>query len=535
MFGKKTIGLNISDYSIEALVLAKPLFGNFIIQAYARTLLPKGVVDNGEIKNEDKLVGAMTELLASARPEPIKNGHCILSLPESQTFSTIIKLPSGLKAEEIINTVPFEVEEAVPFKTDEIYFDFKTIGCQGPTQEIFYTAVKKSIVDSYVAVLKKVNLSPLAFELESNSLARALLNHPSSDQAKILVDIGSRTTKVYIFDRQGTRESLILDIAGNKITKAIAAGLKVSILEAEKIKLTSGFNPQTEAAKRVTKILETEFKKIVIPTKKFLTDYQTQNQRTVDEVILTGGSALFENLDQLVADELGIKTDIGNPLDKIQDFKNIFKHQNSAAIFSNALGLALRGVGHDPVNSDINLLPLAPQTGTSDFYRIAKWLGIILIMAVLVFGLLVSAKKFNFFGGAKNLEETVSEEKSDSGYEGDSLINIDQNIGQDIATTTPNTNAATTTTPITPSTSTPARASDQATSTALTQVNQVKIKPTSLGYLNVRQGPGTSYAKVGRAQIGKVYTIISQKADWYQIQIDAKLSGWVSAAYVEKL
>ena len=101
MLKKQIFGLDISDHSIEALILKKPTFGPPKVVSYARTLLKGEVVKNGIIKNPKKLGENIVRLLASAQPGPIKTPYCILSLPESQVFTTVFKLPAGLKNKEI--------------------------------------------------------------------------------------------------------------------------------------------------------------------------------------------------------------------------------------------------------------------------------------------------------------------------------------------------------------------------------------------------------------------------------------------------
>ena len=50
--------------------------------------------------------------------------------------------------------------------------------------------------------------------------------------------------------------------------------------------------------------------------------------------------------------------------------------------------------------------------------------------------------------------------------------------------------------------------------------------------LNVRSGPGTTYAKVGSAQKGEVLTVVGQNGNcaWLKIITPKKLEGWVSGA-----
>ena len=55
MLKKQIFGLDISDHSLEALILKKSAFGAPVVQSYPRIILRGEVVKNGLIKNEKKL------------------------------------------------------------------------------------------------------------------------------------------------------------------------------------------------------------------------------------------------------------------------------------------------------------------------------------------------------------------------------------------------------------------------------------------------------------------------------------------------
>ncbi|MBI3291072.1 type IV pilus assembly protein PilM, partial [Candidatus Falkowbacteria bacterium] len=360
MIKKQIFGLDISDYSIEVLVLTKPFFGKPKIESYARTILRGDVISNGIIKKPDKLAESLTALLKSAQPKPIKSRYCVISLPESQVFSTVFKLPAGLKYNEIKNTIPFKAEEVIPFKSSEVYFDFKRIGVIGQSQEIFYVAIPIKIVDAYVEVFEKAGLIPVAFDLESNSLARSLIDvSKKSDGAKLLLDIGARTTNLNIFDNNGIRQSLTIKIAGDRFTKAIASKLNIKPKDASDLKMKNGFDAEKQDGK-VLLVLQNEFKRIIAETKKFVEYYKSDYGRGVSEVILVGGSSFLPKVDQYLADNLEIETNIGKPFGKIADPRELVNLKGKSVLFANVAGLALRGLDKNPIHCDINLLPVVP-------------------------------------------------------------------------------------------------------------------------------------------------------------------------------
>ena len=401
---QKIFGLDISDHSIEAIQLARA-FGNQRIVAYARLLLRGELIEDGVIKKPEKLAEAIKKLLASAQPQPITTPNCILSIPDSQVFTTVFKLPAGLKHEEIKNTIPFKAEEVIPFKSSEIYFDFKTIAVNGGSQEVFYAASPMKVVDAYLAVLEMANLTPVAFDLESISLARALLiprldtkpvSKKESGQAVLIMDLGARTANLNIFDHNGVRQSLTLKGAGNRFSKSLAKTLNLPEKEAEALKVKVGFDRKQQRG-QVAAILENELKRIVAETKKFVNYYQDESGNQIGSVLLAGGSSLLPQLPEYLKENLGLAVQIGNPLRRLADPAELIKFKKKAILFANVIGLGLRAVNRNPVAGDINLLPerkrkfaLAPQRHDRQAWRLVYIrLSVFAVLVLLLAGIII--------------------------------------------------------------------------------------------------------------------------------------------------
>ena len=61
---------------------------------------------------------------------------------------------------------------------------------------------------------------------------------------------------------------------------------------------------------------------------------------------------------------------------------------------------------------------------------------------------------------------------------------------------------------------------------------RVRVKETSIGFLNVRKGPSTGTALVAKVLPGEIYTYTEVQNGWYQIQMQ-DMAGWVRGDYVE--
>ena len=63
---------------------------------------------------------------------------------------------------------------------------------------------------------------------------------------------------------------------------------------------------------------------------------------------------------------------------------------------------------------------------------------------------------------------------------------------------------------------------------------KVTILPTPNGFLRVRSGAGTSFSEVGRVKPNETYDILSEQSGWFEIQLDATTTGWVTSQYSKK-
>ena len=524
---KKIFGLDISDHSIEAVLLKKSFFGKPKIIAYARTILRGEVVKNGIIKKPEKLTESISKLLESAQPQPIRTPYCILSLPDSQVFITIFKFPAGLRRDEIQNTIPYKAEEVIPFKADEIYFDFKTITKEESTQEVFYAAVPKKIIDSYVKVLERVGLVPAACDLESVSLARAVVENlppvtegqEKIDQATLLIDIGARTTNLNIFDRNGIRQGTIINIAGSRFTKSIAKGLNLAEKEADKLKMKVGFDPSQEKG-RVVLVLQKEFRRLVEEAQKLINYYQDETGRKVGQVILAGGSSLLPKIDKYLSENISLPVAVGNPLQKIIDPKKLVELKDKVILFANTIGLGLRALTRDPVSADINLLPvqkrkfqIKPDRADHRAWKLIYIRLIVLVVFALILGGLFVLKN----RGVDIYQKVFPAPAYETNISPDFDLQVLDELREQFLLL-----AESTTTPTT-------------TEEMVAPQKKVKINQTAAGYLNVREGPGTNYPKIGEAISGREYDLIEEQTDWSKIKLDENTAGWASSTYLEKL
>ncbi len=347
---KHALGLDISDNSVELLEIKKS-WSKKTVKAYARKKLDSGIVERGRIINKSKLVAALEEVYAQAKPTNFKTKEVILSIPEIVSYLHIFRMPAVISEENMKEFVQYEAEEIIPISFDQTYHDYQIIYKNNNNQDVLYVAVWKKIIDDFKEVIIKAGLKPIIFEAESMALARSFITKKLVNHLAI-IDFGAKTTIITIYDNNGIRYSNNIAVGGFDFTTKISKELGITMEEAARLKRVNNIIDTKINNKRID--LELIALKITAEINKSINYYQKKSGDIVDKVILCGGSSMLPGWVELVNKELSIESVLGNPLENINS-KDIFGNQ-PAVLFSTVVGLAKRGISTELVQGGINLL-----------------------------------------------------------------------------------------------------------------------------------------------------------------------------------
>lgn len=363
----EAFGLDISDLSLKIIKLKKK--GNFLkLCSFGESAIKPGLITGGEIKNEKELAKTIKTSLDSVRGEKLMTKYVVASLPEEKSFLQVIQLPK-MKPEELAKAVYFEAENYIPLPIDQVYLDFQIIN---PLNEnidhldILIAVLPKKIVDQYLFCLKLAGLIPIAFEIESQAIARALVANEISSTPLLLIDLGANRTSFVIFSGTSLEFTSSLPISSKNFTDAIANNLKISQDEAEKLKHKYGLEDKIELkinGKSKPSDEHGEIFESLVPVltdlseqiKKYLDYYQshslhgrlTAGKKNVAKVLISGGGANLRGLAGFLSSELRLPVELANPwiniLSKDKKESAGLSLKDSLS-FCTAIGLALRGV-----------------------------------------------------------------------------------------------------------------------------------------------------------------------------------------------
>jgi len=359
-------GLDISDLSLK-LVKLKKKRDYFALSSFGETKIKPGIIENGEVKNEEELAKAIKKFVYEEKGEKLKTNYVAISLPEEKAFLQVIQMPR-MKEEELKKAVLFEAENYIPLPINETYFDFQTIQPflnHLDHVDVLIAALPKKIVDPYLNSIKKANLQPIILEIESQSISRALIKNSVSPFPVLLIDFGATKTSFIIFSGYSLRFTAFIPISSQKFTESIAKNFKITLEEAEELKIKYGIedkikielkNNKSETKKEKNEIFEAlipSLTDLVEQIKKYIEYYQihqwhehlASKENKIAKILLCGGGANLKGLTEFLTSELKIPVERGNPWINIlpKPLKEVpeIPYEKSLS-YTTALGLALR-------------------------------------------------------------------------------------------------------------------------------------------------------------------------------------------------
>lgn len=312
---KTPIGISVSDISIKAFQLRKTR-ADIRIQGFGTRLLKKSIIEEGEIKNDQEVSNALSDLFSRPEFGFFSSGEVVLSLPQKLSFTKLIKIENNLnKLEDVIET---EIEKYVPYSIKDVYYDYQEISKDKFHHNVLIGVTQRGIVDNYVKLFRDNKLSVVALETESISICRALLQEESpnysseEDLSYMILDIGASKTTLTTYAGESAVFSLNLPIAGYDSTVKIAKTLEMDIQKAEKAKVICGLDRE-KANGVINDILSENINQVLEKLQDSISYFNHQfDFSPIKEIILSGGGANTKNLLKLIEENTKIKTSVGN-------------------------------------------------------------------------------------------------------------------------------------------------------------------------------------------------------------------------------
>ncbi len=358
-------GLDISDRSIKyARVAVMPRrmsggsgqFSRLVLVDCGSEEIPEGVVVHGVVEYPDALATTLVKVASRAGHVFCSSGM-VVSLPEEKSFLKLLQTPA-VAEDAMAGAVRWAMEGQIPLALDDMIYDFEEIhprGAEVNHRDVVITAFPKEIVLPYVRAIKAAGLTPVALELESQAIIRAVVPDRTAPEAQIVLDMGRTRTSFIIVAGGAIIFTATIGIGGQVLEKDIAQGLGVNEAEAMRIKKETGLSKTSHDGKLYAALLPSlsiiadELRRTVAYYRDHVTHAHDASEG-ITQILLSGGDANLYGLDTYLAVATRIPVMLADPFAAWQESgKSAIPPlpQHEALAYAAAMGLALRGIRQD--------------------------------------------------------------------------------------------------------------------------------------------------------------------------------------------
>lgn len=300
---KPLFGLDIGSSSIKVMQVEHEGKTPRVI-GYGSTEIDIAAIKDGVIVDHELVAKAVHGMFNDKLVGDITTRRAALTVPVSRTFTRAIKLPS-LSRQELGEAVRLEAEQYIPVPLDSLYLDYSVVYSDKKETELLAVAIPKAIVDSNVLLAKLLGIEPIIIEPTASAAARLFNFTEKNDMPSVLIDFGSTSVDVTIFDKEPVVTGTISGGGENFISR-IADKLGVTRQEAKTIKTRYGMNvskKQAEIREAVTPALEQLIKEIRRMSR-YYEDRYSDKKRKLGQIIIMGGGSSMPGLPDFMTNEL---------------------------------------------------------------------------------------------------------------------------------------------------------------------------------------------------------------------------------------
>ncbi len=321
------------------MIQLKPSGKSMQVLGYGYATFPEEAIVEGIIVDPEEIAEALKPLLRQMSYGKIMAKRVATALPSAKVFTRVLELPT-MNAADLDAAVKLEAEQYVPVPLPDLYIDYEVVERQSERSEILMVAAPRAIVDSYIKLFDLMQLEVAAIESSLTAVTRALLAAAPPEQVTLLADFGSSSIDLAVYDKV-VRLTDTIAVGGDTFTAQLVKDLGVTREQASEVKFKfglgkSGLQPKIDVA--LKKPIDTVCSEI----KRVLRYYaeRSANKRSVEAIVVSGGSASMPGLIERLNQELNMPVSAADPwagleLKHIQQVSKL-----EAPMYTTAIGLA---------------------------------------------------------------------------------------------------------------------------------------------------------------------------------------------------
>jgi type IV pilus assembly protein PilM len=344
--GKTIVGIDISANRLRAVELDNATKARPTLLRHHEVTLPAGAVSRGEVVEPRTVATAIKQLWTEGG---FKANDVVIGIGNSRVLARDLSVPkTSLK--RIRESLPFQVQEMLPFPTEDALLDFypisESLGENGPVVNGLLVAAVKEAVLGNVNAIQLAGLNAVDVDLIPFALSRVLLRGANAGGSTAVIDVGGSTTTVIVSSGGVPQFVRIISTGGDDLTAALASRLNIPVDEAEALKRSLGLasNSVSSDQREAVAIMFDVTSDLVTSLRNTLTYFAGARQtEVVSKIVLTGGGAKLAGFGDALTEFTRLPVSVGNPLDTIDVSRRVDRNEleTQSASLTVAIGLAL--------------------------------------------------------------------------------------------------------------------------------------------------------------------------------------------------
>lgn len=334
-------GLDIGMSAVRAVQLSPAGPGKWTLRhyGYAPIDLKTALADSAEAKHR---LGEV--IMTVVGQSGIKTKNVAIGLSASKTFITVVDMPN-LNETELKGTIKYQVDQYIPMATDEAKVDWALLGqsLHDPSQqEVLLASTAIVYAEERLELVEGLGFDVIAAEPDPIAMIRSVAT-PGYRDAQVIVDVGEQTINVAIMYGDAPRLVRTIPNGLETLVHAAVQNLNIQEEQARQFIVKFGLAPD-KLEGQVVHALETTLDGFASELAKSIKFFQTRYPAlNISSVLLSGYASSIPQLDQYIANKIGIQTALANPWQNVSMPSNDPNLTTVANEFAVALGLAQRG------------------------------------------------------------------------------------------------------------------------------------------------------------------------------------------------
>jgi len=336
---QRLLGLDVGSHSLKAAIVAGG-FRGFELLGYAEKERVSATPDS-EISLGEEIAHFLEDYRLQA-------DVVIAAMPGDKAAVRTLTLP----ARKIEQTLPYELEDQIPFPLSEVVYDHRLLTRSSDDARVLVAFCRRDDFDAFLDELSEARLDPRIVGVDALAYASLFgsVIEPSSEGLEAVIDIGHEQTGVCVLDAGRVVAGRTIRGGGAAITDGLSREFDLPQERAEKGKRVDGFIETDEESAdgaeraRISETIRSALGPVVRElSQTFRAVGVAAGNKKVERVHLCGGSARLRNLDRFLATRLDIEVlPLELPEDKISRLPD---GAARSASLVRPLALALQGLG----------------------------------------------------------------------------------------------------------------------------------------------------------------------------------------------